>query len=214
MLLGEDSWICRDQHSEFAAECTRWLFSWHDNTIISVQGGSRLILEYQYNTIIIIIPSSHPSWIWKDQHFRLSSSTNITIIKNVASKLKVGLGILKITHWQVLWQLELSKNIICIQCSVLSAPPVHQHGYHLDTDFQDRDQASDGSRRKPPHLRRPGRVLQQCCQQDAQQLMCNRENEINQTKRYKCHQHTGQAEFLRKLNYRSSILRYWSRCWP
>merc|ERR1712226_1743264 len=23
MLLGEDSWICRDQHSEFAAECTR-----------------------------------------------------------------------------------------------------------------------------------------------------------------------------------------------
>ena len=28
--------------------------------------------------------------------------------------------------------------------------------------------------------------------------MCNRENEINQTKRYKCHQHTGQAEFLRK----------------
>ena len=28
--------------------------------------------------------------------------------------------------------------------------------------------------------------------------MCNRENEINQTKRNKCHQHTGQAEFLRK----------------
>ena len=82
------------------------------------------------------------------------------------------------------------------QCSVL--PPVHQHGNHLDTDFQDRDQAADGSQRKPPHLRRPGRVLQQCCQQDAQQLMCNRENEINQTKRYKCHQHTGQAEFLRK----------------
>ena len=47
-------------------------------------------------------------------------------------------------------------------------------------------------------IRRPERVLQQCCQQDAQQLMCNRENEINQTKRYKCHQHTGQAEFLRK----------------
>ena len=97
-------------------------------------------------------------------------------------------GILKKTHWQVLWQLELSKNIICIQCSVL--PPVHQHGNHLDTDFQDRDQAADGSQRKPPHLRRPGRVLQQCCQQDAQQLMCNRENEINQTKRCKCHLHT------------------------
>ena len=28
--------------------------------------------------------------------------------------------------------------------------------------------------------------------------MCNRENEINQTKGYKCLQHTGQAEFLRK----------------
>ena len=32
----------------------------------------------------------------------------------------------------------------------------------------------------------------------AQQLMCNRENEINQTKRYKCHEHTGQAELLRR----------------
>ena len=87
-------------------------------------------------------------------------------------------------------------TVLSAQCSVL--PPVHQHGNHLDTDFQDRDQAADGSQRKPPHLRRPGRVLQQCCQQDAQQLMCNRENEINQTKRYKCHLHTGQAEFLRK----------------
>ena len=66
-------------------------------------------------------------------------------------------------------------------------PPVHQHGNHLDTDFQDRDQAADGSQRKPPHLRRPGRVLQQCCQQDAQQLMCNRENEINQTKMSSTH---------------------------
>ena len=85
-------------------------------------------------------------------------------------------------------------KILCAQCTVL--PPVHQHGNHLDTGFQDRDQAADGSQRKPPHLRRPGRVLQQCCQQDAQQLMCKRENEIN--KKIKCHLHTGQAEFLRK----------------
>ena len=54
-------------------------------------------------------------------------------------KLKVGLWILKITHWQVLWQLELSKNIICMYANnilytVLSAPPcppAWQSPWHL-----------------------------------------------------------------------------------
>ena len=107
--------------------------------------------------------------------------------------------------------ISCTQHIMCSVHSVQSTvlPPVHQHGNHLDTDFQDRDQAADGSQRKPPHLRRPGRVLQQCCQQDAQQLMCNRENEINQTKRCKCHQHTGQAEFLRKTQLQIVDIEIW-----
>ena len=49
--------------------------------------------------------------------------TPITIIKNVASKLKVGLGILKISHWQVLLLLQISvaPKILCAQYTVLSA---------------------------------------------------------------------------------------------
>ena len=51
--------------------------------------------------------------------------TPITItitIKNVASKLKVGLGILKISHWQVLYRYQLYPKyyVLSAQCSPLS----------------------------------------------------------------------------------------------